>query len=482
MEGGMSYTSGPLRSLYVASPYLGKVLMASAYGWKQRRERYGEAFRENLAFLQESQYWPNDRLREYQAQHRDGFLRRALETSEYYRTRPVYAAALSGGNFADLPLLSKTEVRQHAHVIAQKDLGARPHRWVFTSGTTGSSLHFPVSENAFQREYAFRAHHNSWGGVRLHGRDRIAFCAGHPVAFIDRKRPPYWTYDLANNMMLFSSYHLTGQNLPHYVRELDRFQPLMLAGYPSSLYLLALAYEKYGTGKVHLRSVFTSSETLFDYQRQKIQSAFGAKVFNYYGNTEMGANAMECEQGRLHLKMEYSYVEVLNEKGNRCAPGEAGRLVCTGFGNDAFPLVRYEIGDTVTPAKNQQCPCGRTGLLLEDLIGRVEDYVVTPDGRVVGRLDHIFKETENVQQAQIVQHSTDEIILRIVKNDRYSPGDERTLLAAAHDRLGQSMLVRLEYVDSIPRTANGKSRFIESSIDQKRFLSNAFFTSQSSQE
>ncbi len=132
------------------------------------------------------------------------------------------------------------------------------------------------------------------------------------LTFIERKHPPFWTYDLANNMLMFSSYHLTGKNLPSYVRELERFQPLVLTGYPSSLYLLALAYEKYGTGKLHLRSAFTSSETLFDFQREKISSAFGVKVFNYYGNTEMCSNAMQCEHGTIHLKMEYSYVEVLN--------------------------------------------------------------------------------------------------------------------------------------------------------------------------
>jgi phenylacetate-CoA ligase len=127
---------------------------------------------------------------------------------------------------------------------------------------------------------------------------------------------------------------------------------------------------------------------------------------------------------------------------------------------------------------DQQCPCGRSGLILDGLVGRVEDYVVTPDGRLVGRLDHIFKEAENIQQAQILQHSMNEIVLRIVRNDRYSSHDEGVLLAAARARLGQSMRIRLEYVDSIPRTSNGKFRFIESSIDQKLVLSKIFSQSQ----
>jgi phenylacetate-CoA ligase len=470
----MSYTSGPLRSVYISVPYAGKVLMASLYGWRQRRQRYREGFRRTLAFLQESQYWPYERLYEYQIRQRDGFIRRAIEKCDYYRTRPAYAAVAAGGEYALLPILKKAEAHQYERELWRSDLQVTAHRWAHTSGTTGTSLNFPVSDEAFQREYAYRALHMSWGGVSLQGPDRIAFCAGHPVAYIERKRPPFWTYDLANNMLMFSSYHLTGKNLPSYIRELERFQPVVLTGYPSSLYLLALAYEKYGTGKLHLRSAFTSSETLFDFQREKISSAFGVKVFNYYGNTEMCSNAMQCEDGSIHLKMEYSYVEVLNSENRPCAPGETGRLVCTGFGNDAFPLIRYQIGDTVTVAANQKCSCGRSGLLLDGLIGRVEDYVVTPDGRLVGRLDHIFKETENVQQAQISQQTVNEVVLRIVKGDQYTPRDEAALLAAARSRLGRSIAIRFEYVDTIPRTKNGKFRFIESAIDQRAVLTHLF--------
>ena len=113
---------------------------------------------------------------------RDAFLRQALEVSEYYRTRPAYAAALTGAKYEDLPLLTKPEVHEHVREIMRQNLASTAHRWVHTSGTTGTSIGFPVSMEAFQREYACRALHNSWGGVSLHGRDKIAFCAGHPVA------------------------------------------------------------------------------------------------------------------------------------------------------------------------------------------------------------------------------------------------------------------------------------------------------------
>ena len=108
-------------------------------------------------------------------------------------------------------------------------------------------------------------------------------------------------------------------------------------------------------------------------------------IFNWYGNTEMCGNIVECSQGELHLKEEHSMVEVLDEQDRPCGPGESGRLVCTGFGNDAFPLIRYEVGDRVTLAKEQAARCGRGGTIVETIEGRVEDYIFTPDGRMVGR-------------------------------------------------------------------------------------------------
>jgi phenylacetate-CoA ligase len=466
----ISYQSPPLQSVYFALPLLLKSLVATIYGLRQRQERYGKAFEKHLAFLKSAEYWPTEQLREFQKERLDTFLREVVRTTPYYVERAIYRTTANGGPVEDLPILTKAEVRANNVALTSTATRHVPHRWMKTSGTTGTSLRFPVSRDAFQREYAYRVLHNSWGGVAMHKRDRIAFCAGHPVAFFDRQRPPFWVHDHANNTLFLSSYHLTAKNLHAYVEALEGFGPLMLAGYPSSLLLLALAYRKYGSGGLRLRSVFTSSETLYEFQRKTIADAFGVSVFNYYGNTEMVANAMECERGVLHLNLHYGYEEVLGANGRVCQPGETGRLVCTGFGNPLFPLIRYEIGDVVTIASQQDCLCGRGGLMLERIEGRMEEYIVTPDGRLVGRLDHLFKNAPHVEEAQIIQTDVREVILRIVRAADYSTQDEGQILRESRLRLGGEIHIRFEYVDRIPRGAGGKFPFILSSIDQSRIL------------
>ena len=94
---------------------------------------------------------------------------------------------------------------------------------------------------------------------------------------------------------------------------------------------------------------------------------------------------------------------------------------------------------------------------------------MTPDGRFVGRLDHLFKSSLNVAEAQLVQKTTDKLTIRLVKRPGYSKEDEGAILEEAHDRLGSSIQIELDYVDRIPRESSGKLRFIVSEIDLGKF-------------
>jgi len=86
----------------------------------------------------------------------------------------------------------------------------------------------------------------------------------------------------------------------------------------------------------------------------------------------------------------------------------------------------------------------------------MEGYIWTPEGRAVGRLDHIFKGTKNIVESQIVQEQLDEIIIRIVASDGFTEADAQLVLKHARERLGPRMKIRLEFVPKIERTSNGK--------------------------
>jgi phenylacetate-CoA ligase len=135
----------------------------------------------------------------------------------------------------------------------------------------------------------------------------------------------------------------------------------------------------------------------------------------------------------------------------------------TGLANDATPFLRYRVGDVGTRSK-LPCPCGRAGDSFIDVDGRIEDYVVTPDGRYVGRMDHVFKDQLDVAEAQILQNDADAIEVLVVRRPSYDDASERGLIKEFRSRLGERIRIDLRYVDAIARESNGKFRAVKSRV------------------
>ena len=210
-----------------------------------------------------------------------------------------------------------------------------------------------------------------------------------------------------------------------------------------------------------IKTVFTSSESLLAFHRDVIEEAFAAPVFDRYGTSEFVVSMTSCSLGRLHLDMEFGIVEVEIEE--ETGDYVRGPLLVTGLSNDATPFIRYRIGDVGTRSKHA-CGCGRPGDVFLALDGRGEDYVVTPDGRWVGRRDHIFKDQLDISEAQILQQDADAIEVRLVPRLSFDARAEQRLRKEIRSRLGDEIRIDLRRVDEIPREANGKFRAVKSLV------------------
>ena len=126
-----------------------------------------------------------------------------------------------------------------------------------------------------------------------------------------------------------------------------------------------------------------------------------------------------------------------------------------------MPLIRYEVGDTAV-CSNKKCQCGRHSKVILDIEGRVEDFVVTPEGTHIKRFDYLFKDTTNVIEAQILQKQLGSITIRIVKNDFYSTKDETYLLQQVRKWISKTIEVNFEYLPEIPREPSGKFKAVKS--------------------
>jgi phenylacetate-CoA ligase len=112
--------------------------------------------------------------------------------------------------------------------------------------------------------------------------------------------------------------------------------------------------------------------------RTQIESAWGARVFDHSGMTEIGALGIECPENPagLHLLETECLVEVIDPAtGGALAPGSMGELVLTNLGRWGSPLLRYRTGDLVR-VDPRPCPCGRTWIRLEGgILGRTDDMI-----------------------------------------------------------------------------------------------------------
>ena len=406
--------------------------------------KYGAAFHRFLSELETNEDKSRDELLAEQQHALRDLLTYAVARVPFYREQK-----LSPDDFAHWPIIDKRTVASAPGKFLSDEFSADELMTLNTSGTTGTPLSVRFTKEYHQKEMAFRWRHKAWAGCPF--LSRSAYISGHPIVPPDQKRPPFWRVDYIEKRLLCSSYRLTEENLPLYVDAIAHYKPDFIHGYPSSLYLLAQV------GGYKPRAVFTASETLLDFQRTAIERAFDTKVFNWYGNSEMTCNIIECAACNLHCRPDYGVLEVLDD----------GAMICTGLNNRAMPLIRYKVGDRVV-TKTGTCPCGCAFPLIERIEGRVEEYVRTPDGRFIGRLDHLFKDVQHVREAQIVQTRLDELVLRVAKADGFNSLDEQVILNEARQRLGDSIRVRFEFVDRIERTAAGKFRFLISQLPREQ--------------
>jgi phenylacetate-CoA ligase len=455
--------------LYNSLPIPAQNLACTVAGWRRARERFTPHFHRTLREWQSSQERPRADLRAIQRRRLATLVDRARRFVPHYRgLRPLDPGlgradpeeAITG-ILASIPVLEKQQYRDAPESFIAEDIPRSRLKRGRTSGTTGTALPLWYTSEAFAEEFAMLWRLRIRAGVTLDS-PHMTF-GGQVIVPVGQTRPPFWRTNHWQHQKLFSLYHMAPRYLDAYVEEIHRTEVHYAQGYPSSLHLIARAMLDRGRplprGK--LRAVFTSSESLLTFQRADIEAAFGAPIRDRYGASELAVSMGECEQGRLHVDMEFGIVEVEIEE--ETADWVRGPLLVTGLSNDATPFLRYRIGDVGTLARTP-CPCGLESDSFLDVDGRIEDYVVMPDGRRVGRLDHIFKDQRDIAEAQILQDTVDEIEFRIVPGKDYDDSSQLSLMKEIRERLGDEIEVRVSLVDSIPREVNGKFRAVKSRV------------------
>lgn len=251
-----------------------------------------------------------------------------------------------------------------------------------------------------------------------------------------------------------SAYEYTEAQLVEWARFIQRYRPVLLQGYASVLAEVARVVLENGLAMPKtLLGVYSTAEVLTDTQRQRMQQAFGCKVFNQYGSREIPNIACECSHGKLHVFTDMVFLE------SRKIDDE-NRLLVTSLTNRLMPMIRYDIGDSGR-LLDGECDCGLPFPLMEMDLCRQNDLIRTRSGKTVhpSYFNRLLYGQTQIRQYQWVQRDLDRLELNLVA----PPLGSETLAsleASIHRDVDARMALKVHYLDDIPRTVSGKHRFV----------------------
>jgi phenylacetate-CoA ligase len=307
------------------------------------------------------------------------------------------------------------------------------------------------------------------GDVMLALRGRTVPSAARPGGSI-------WMYEPIKRQLILSSDHLERRYMPAYAEALALHRPRYIEAFPSALYPLArwLADNPVPEFTRGVQGVMLFSENVYGFQMEKFREVFRCPVVSHYGHSERVLMAATMpDDDRYFFWPQYGWFELVDAQDRPITtPGKLGFVVGTSFDNQVMPFVRYRTGDLAVLGEGEH-PMLPGFPVVERIAGRLQEFVVCRDERLVSittlGVAH-FPELADADAIQYEQETPGRLFLKL-KADRALGAETLTRIAAAvEEKMQGGCDVSVRQVESIPRTARGKTRMLVQHIDIRRYF------------
>lgn len=433
-----------------------------------------------LTELRRHENWTRQQVEAHQLKALQQLREYAYEKSPFYRR---YHKGLTDRPLQELPVLTKTMVMQNfdelvtdpaLHLEGIQAYAAQGHAghrykdryWVnATSGSTGQPGFFLYDDIEWSFVLASFARVQEWSGLRINLTHRLK------MATVASVSPWHMSSQVAATVesWWYPSLRIpASQPLSKTVEQLNDWKPEVLICYASMAGALA---DEQLAGRLHIhpKVVHATSEVLTSQTRQRAKEAWGEEPFNQYASTEASSVAGEHRSCRhVHLAEDLVITEVVDEKYRPVPLGEYGsKILITTLFSRTQPLIRYELNDSLR-LNPHPSPCRLPFAVLDNVQGRVEDSLTLPaasSGEVLIRplVINRIMDIVPVSGWQVNQQADHGLIVLLsgVYNgmtDEWLADQINKSLAKEGARLPY---IRVEHVDTIPKTAAGKVRLIQ---------------------
>lgn len=444
------------QGLYDRSPICFQNFMASVYGYRMKKTRFGQAYHDHIRFLTAFDLLSREEQIDFQFKETMKLIKHAINNSSFYRKLYEGIDITSFSEVSDLkrlPTVSKEMLRREiSNVVTIPIAKAITSE---TGGTTGKSLTILYCEEDLQKRMATLDFFKLKHGFKNNEMKRATFNGKHIVPPNQTKKI-FWRLNSTLKQMVYSSFHITDENIPYYIESLNRYKPESIDGFVSSIYDIASYMNRHDiTFDFRPLAVFPTSETVTHEHRNMIEKIFECKVRDQYASSEGAPFVYECEVGNLHYDLSSGVIENVFE---------SNEILVTSFTTYGTPLLRYQIGDSMffdVPTKI--CVCGLNTPIIKSIDGRVADYLYATNGAKInlGNVSNIFKGLPNsIVKSQIIQQAINQLTVKIVVDRNYSNIQSSEIINEIKHKFGNDMNVKIQIVEDISREKSGKFRLI----------------------
>jgi phenylacetate-CoA ligase len=455
------------RFIYNNSPVFFQDLIATFYGYKQYKRKFGKGYELELAEVIKRESYTRSEWEDFQVKELRKLLLYAYRNIEFYHEKyrnhnlsETFLENIDFDKFRKIPFLEKEELRKYGSsklISTEKFNGTIIKR---TSGSTGTPLSiFWPHEMEYKWAASFERRIRNLSGV---SKDSArGMIGGQRILSDSAVKDRVYRINYYEDQIYFSAYHINEKNLDSYIEGLERKQLAYLTGYASAnFYLAKLLFERGYKLPYTLKAVILSSEKLTPEMKEIINNVYGCRVVDSYGMVEACSSFTENEFGELMDNPDVGYTEFLNDTFEEdSSNGEVANIVCTGFLNYKQPLIRYKIGDKAKLSNNQSLKCGRQFKKVEEVIGRNEDLIETEDGRKMVRFHSVYLGIDKIKKGQIVQIKKNKFILNLEVISPLNQLEKEVVYGRVFSQLGDVSLEIVE-LDRILVNENGKFKAV----------------------